>query len=193
MKNNRRIKITALTLALAATLASCGTQTDNSSVKSSETENINSSESSAESSTEISSEKETETEEKTETEASSENTESVSESSEMTDSETKTENEPLYTYDNNMKTYDFKVTEDGSYTFKHSGNDDVPWNIYILDEKFTDGIRYLYSNYTPDGITEFTVRLKSGQYVYLICTENEWTDSADDFADTSVSVYKNRE
>lgn len=192
MKNNRRIKITAFTLALAATLASCGAQTDNSSVMSSETEN-SSSESSADSSTEISSEKESEPEEKTETESSAESTESVSETSEMTDTETKTENEPLYTYDNNMQTYDFKVTEDGSYTFKHSGNDDVPWNIYILDEKFTDGIRYLYSNYTPDGITEFTSELKSGQYVYLICTENEWTDSADDFADTSVSVYKNQE
>ncbi len=192
MKNNRRIKITAFALALAATLASCGAQEENYSVKSSETEN-GSSESSADSITEISSEKESETEDKTETESSAENTESVSETAEISDAETKEENEPLYTYDDNMKTYDFKVSEDGIYTFKHSGNDDVPWNIYILDEEFTDGIRYLYSYYTPDGITEFTSELKSGQYVYLICTENEWTDSADDFADTSVSVYKNQE
>ena len=79
--------------------------------------------------------------------------------------------------------------KDGSYTFKHSGNDDTPWNIYILDEEFTDGMRYLYSNYTPDGVTEFTAYLKAGQYVYFICTENEWTSS--EFSDTQAEVYLN--
>ncbi|MGN0695651.1 MAG: hypothetical protein ACI4J5_02675 [Oscillospiraceae bacterium] len=96
---------------------------------------------------------------------------------------------PLAVYDNNMKTYCFNVEKDGSYTFKHSGNDDTPWNIYILDEEFTDGTRYLYSNYTPDGVTEFTADLKAGQFVYFICTENEWTSS--DFSDTQAEVYFN--
>ncbi|MGN0691091.1 MAG: hypothetical protein ACI4K7_01945 [Oscillospiraceae bacterium] len=97
------------------------------------------------------------------------------------------ENAPLAVYDNNMKTYCFNVEKDGSYTFKHSGNDDTPWNIYILDEEFTDGMRYLFSNYTPDGVTEFTADLKAGQYVYFICTENEWTSS--EFSDTQAEVY----
>lgn len=99
------------------------------------------------------------------------------------------EDAPLAVYDNNMKTYCFNVEKDGSYTFKHSGNDDTPWNIYILDEEFTDGMRYLYSNYTPDGVTEFTADLKAGQYVYFICTENEWTSS--EFSDTQAEVYLN--
>ena len=50
-------------------------------------------------------------------------------------------------------------------------------------------MRYLYSNYTPDGVTEFTADLKAGQYVYFICTENEWTSS--EFSDTQAEVYLN--
>lgn len=189
MKNNRGIKITAFTLALAATLASCGAEEENNDpsmpadTTSSTPQTESASESPAETEKTETSPTESDTDTEKETETSSETTESVLEEAK--------ENEPLYTYKSSMQTYDFKVTEDGSYSFKHSGNDDVAWNVYILDEEFTDGIRYLYSNYTPDGVTEFTADLKAGQYVYLICTQNEWTNSADDFVDTEISVYKN--
>ncbi len=99
--------------------------------------------------------------------------------------------EPREVYSDNMSTYCFIPEKTGSYTFKKSGNDDIPWQVYVLDEEFSDGIRYLYSNYEPDGTTEFTADIKAGQYVYLICTENEWNSS--DFADTQAEIYFNGE
>lgn len=179
----KKIQLTAAILAAVA-LTACGEQDTNVlPAANADTSVINEDTSSAgadDTSTEASSV----TEETAPSDAQTETSAEGSESEEQPE-----ENAPLAVYDNNMKTYCFNVEKDGSYTFKHSGNDDTPWNIYILDEEFTDGIRYLYSNYTPDGVTEFSADLKAGQFVYFICTENEWTSS--DFADTKAEVYFN--
>lgn len=179
----KKIRVTAAFLAAMA-LTACGEQEpDVQTAANADTSVINEAVSEAVSentSDETTAAEETVTE--TQTEASAE----ADTSEEDTPAD---EDAPLAVYDNNMKTYCFTVEKDGSYTFKHSGNDDTPWNIYILDEEFTDGMRYLYSNYTPDGVTEFTADLKAGQYVYFICTENEWTSS--EFSDTQAEVYLN--
>lgn len=92
-------------------------------------------------------------------------------------------------YSDNMSSYTYIVPADGSYTFKHSGEDDYPWNIYVRDEEFPDGIRYLYSNFEPDYVSDCTADLKKGQYVYLICTANEWT--GDEAEDAQITVFYN--
>ena len=179
----KKIRVTAAILAAMA-LTACGEQEpDVQTAANADTSVINEVVSEAVSentSDETTAAEETVTETQTEASAEADTSE---------DDTTADEDAPLAVYDNNMKTYCFNVEKDGSYTFKHSGNDDTPWNIYILDEEFTDGMRYLYSNYTPDGVTEFTADLKAGQYVYFICTENEWTSS--DFSDTQAEVYLN--
>lgn len=193
MNNNYKIRIAAAILTAAA-LSGCGedntvstnsnAETTVSSIVSQSDVNSDTVSNEAEETTSLTEEEVSDDTEATSSEESAENTDE-------SNSETESEKTPLATYDNNLETYLFEVTEDGSYTFSHSGNDEVPWNVYVLDEEFTDGIRYLYSNYEPSGVTEYTADLKSGQYVYLICTENEWTNSGEDFLDTSVSIYKN--
>ncbi|MDY2848312.1 MAG: hypothetical protein SOU50_08885 [Oscillospiraceae bacterium] len=179
----KKIRVTAAILAAMA-LTACGEQEpDVQTAANADTSVINEAVSEAVSentSDETTAAEETVTETQTEASAEADTSE---------DDTPADEDAPLAVYDNNMKTYCFNVEKDGSYTFKHSGNDDTPWNIYILDEEFTDGMRYLYSNYTPDGVTEFTADLKAGQYVYFICTENEWTSS--EFSDTQAEVYLN--
>ncbi|MDD7429120.1 MAG: hypothetical protein PUK49_05000, partial [Oscillospiraceae bacterium] len=159
----KKIRVTAAILAAMA-LTACGEQEpDVQTAANADTSVINEAVSEAVSentSDETTAAEETVTETQTEASAEADTSE---------DDTPADEDAPLAVYDNNMKTYCFNVEKDGSYTFKHSGNDDTPWNIYILDEEFTDGMRYLYSNYTPDGVTEFTADLKAGQYVYFIC------------------------
>ncbi|MGN1416053.1 MAG: hypothetical protein ACI4XF_04375 [Oscillospiraceae bacterium] len=179
----KKIQVTAAILAAMA-LTACGEQEpDVQPAANADTSVIN--EAASEEASENTS-AETEAAETTVTEAQ---TEAISDPDVSEDDSQSDENAPLAVYDNNMKTYCFNVEKDGSYTFRHSGNDDTPWNIYILNEEFTDGMRYLYSNYTPDGVTEFTADLKAGQFVYFICTENEWTSS--EFSDTQAEVYYN--
>lgn len=193
MNNNYKLRIAAAILTAAA-LSGCGENSSvstNGNVETDSSSFVSQSETSLESETESEITEETTllSEESTSQDTETEITEEITEDTESTQAES--EKTLIISYDNNLETYLYEVSEDGSYTFSHSGNDDVPWNVYILDEEFTDGIRYLYSNYEPDGVTEFTTDLKAGQYVYLICTENEWANSGGDFLDTSVSIYKN--
>lgn len=180
MKDIKKITAAAFMLSVMA-LSGCGVeedtavQADVTTAEAEVQETVSEAESIAEE-TEAETEAVTEaiTEEKTETESQTE-LEEVSES---------TETEAYF--EDSFAVHCYEVTADGSYSFTHSGNDDVPWNIYILDEKFTDGTRYLYSNYVPDGETEFTADLKAGQYVYCICTVNEWNSDAE--ADSQLTI-----
>lgn len=176
MKKNK-IRISALILCMAA-LAACGND-DAAEVNDTET---------APSSEEVTFDTTSAETSETVTESSEESESQVSDTADTSgDTSEHSEETPEKVFENNMEAGCFIPEKDGKYTVKHTGNDDIPWQVYILDEEFTDGLRYLYSNYDPDGVTECTVELKAGQYLYLICVENEWNSA--DFADTQAEIY----
>ena len=98
-----------------------------------------------------------------------------------------------YFNDDEMGFSIYNVTEDGKYLFEQEGEDtDTYWMVFILDEPFSDGARYLFSNYEPDikpdANNSASLDLKNGQYVYCLCSVNEWTDT--ESADSYLKISK---
>ena len=87
-----------------------------------------------------------------------------------------------------MDFYLFNPEEDGHYSFEHSGESGADWMIFVLDEKFTDGLRYLFSNYKPTAMSNAELDLKKGSYVYCLCSVNEWNSAEP--PDAFLSIYK---
>jgi hypothetical protein len=74
----------------------------------------------------------------------------------------------------------YTVDDDATYQFI-SSDDDITWKIYLLDEKFNDGARYLSQAKTPDLTGNGILDVKRGQIMYVECSENAFTASkADD-------------
>ncbi len=80
--------------------------------------------------------------------------------------------------------YEFVANESSEYTFtivEDSVNsvDKLKWYVYILDDQFKNGMRYLYESNNPD-ITVTPeepayASVKAGQYVYVFCSYNTYT------------------
>ncbi|GEM_PF-4679894 len=84
--------------------------------------------------------------------------------------------------------YEYFADTDSNYTFsvvKTSSKvvDGLKWHIYILDERFSYGLRYLYESNNPDLIVtteqSASIAVKAGQYVYCFCSYNEYTATKD--------------
>ena len=57
---------------------------------------------------------------------------------------------------------------------------DVEWSVYLLDEAFEDGYRYLSQAFEPTLVGDGTVAVAKGQYVYIHCSANEFTTGVAD-------------
>ncbi len=84
--------------------------------------------------------------------------------------------------------YEFTAETDSQYTFtivKDSSKavDNLEWYIYILDERFENGMRYLYESNNPDLTATYetpaTATVGVGQYVYCFCSYNAYTETSD--------------
>ena len=90
-------------------------------------------------------------------------------------------------FKDHLTTAEYKVKKDGTYEFECEPSDKKAyWNIYVLDEPFEDAFRYLANAYEPTiKATKESkkIKLKKGQYVYGVCSENSFTDegTADNF------------
>jgi hypothetical protein len=90
-------------------------------------------------------------------------------------------------FKDHLTTAEYKVEKDGTYEFECEPSDKKAyWNIYVLDEPFEDAFRYLANAYEPTiKATKESkkIKLKKGQYVYGVCSENSFTDegTADNF------------
>lgn len=79
--------------------------------------------------------------------------------------------------------YSFMADKTGIYTFQAEnaeGYQDISWSIYVLPEKFDDGLRYLKQAYDPevvvaDGSAE-ACNIEAGKYIYCECSLNVFTD-----------------
>ena len=77
----------------------------------------------------------------------------------------------------------------GDYTFPGENSESVEWRVYILEEAFEEGYRYIKQVAEPVLIGDGTVTVAAGQFVYVYCSANEFTTGVvDENAKLSVTV-----
>ena len=81
------------------------------------------------------------------------------------------------------------ATDPAEFTFTSEDSDAVEWSVYIFDEKFEDGYRYIKQAAEPVLVGDGTITFDKGQYVYVYCSVNEFTaDVADANARVNITV-----
>ena len=82
-----------------------------------------------------------------------------------------------------LNTQEYVVKTTGTYTFSCKPSDGkTTWDIYVLDEKFEDALRYLTNAYEPvltATSKATTYKLTKGQYVYCVCSQNSFSFEGD--------------
>ena len=75
------------------------------------------------------------------------------------------------------------------YTFTSGKSDTVEWRVYILDEVFDEGFRYIGQVAEPILVGDGTVFIDEGLYVYVYCSANEFTTGiVDENAKLNITV-----
>ena len=72
-----------------------------------------------------------------------------------------------------------------TYSFKAS-NADTTWKVFVLDEEFTDGARYLAQAQTPVLEGDGTLTIDEGKFIYVLCSESAF--SADAPTDATLTI-----
>ena len=73
-------------------------------------------------------------------------------------------------------------------TFTAENSEAVEWSIYVFDEAFDDGFRYISQAAEPALVGDGTVSVEAGQFVYIYCSVNEFTaDAADENAKLNIT------
>ena len=81
------------------------------------------------------------------------------------------------------------ATDAAEFIFASEESDAVEWSVYVFDEAFEDGFRYIKQAAEPVLVGDGTVSVEVGQYVYVYCSVNEFTaDAADENARVNVLV-----
>ena len=81
------------------------------------------------------------------------------------------------------------ATDAAEFIFASEDSGAVEWSVYVFDEAFEDGFRYIKQAAEPVLVGDGTVSVKVGQYVYVYCSVNEFTaDAADENARVNVLV-----
>ena len=77
----------------------------------------------------------------------------------------------------------------GTYSFTGENSEAVEWRVYILEEAFEEGYRYIKQVAEPVLIGDGTVTVAAGQFVYVYCSANEFTTGVvDENAKLNVTV-----
>jgi hypothetical protein len=75
------------------------------------------------------------------------------------------------------------------YTFTAENSETIEWQVYVFDEAFEDGFRYISQASEPVLVGDGTISVDKGQYVYIYCSANEFTSIvADENAKLSITV-----
>ena len=81
------------------------------------------------------------------------------------------------------------ATESSEYTFTAENSDAVEWSVYVLDQAFDEGFRYIKQVAEPALVGDGTIFIDEGLYVYVYCSANEFTTGvADETAKLKVTV-----
>ena len=63
----------------------------------------------------------------------------------------------------------------GEYTFTAENSEAIEWRIYVLEEAFDEGFRYISQAAQPVLVGDGTIFVDAGQFVYVYCSANELT------------------
>ncbi len=72
-----------------------------------------------------------------------------------------------------------------TYSFKASSKE-TTWKVFVLDEEFTDGARYLAQAQTPALEGDGTLKIEAGKFIYIMCSESVF--SADAASDATLTI-----
>ena len=76
----------------------------------------------------------------------------------------------------------FGVTElicDATETYSFTASDEnTTWKVFVLNEEFTDGARYLPQAEQPALEGNGTLKIEEGKYIYILCSESSFTGDA---------------
>ena len=82
------------------------------------------------------------------------------------------------------------VTElicDATETYSFTKSDDsTTWKVFVLDERFADGARYLAQAYSPALEGDGTLTIEEGKYIYILCSESVFTGESASEASLSI-------
>ena len=75
------------------------------------------------------------------------------------------------------------------YTFTAENSEGVQWRVYVLDQVFDEGFRYIAQAAEPVLVGDGKISVEPGQFVYVYCSANEFTTGvADENAKLNVTV-----
>lgn len=75
------------------------------------------------------------------------------------------------------------------YGFAGDNSETVQWSVYVLEEAFEEGYRYIKQVSEPVLTGDGEVAVEPGQFVYVYCSANEFTtDVADENAKLNVTI-----
>ena len=75
------------------------------------------------------------------------------------------------------------------YTFTAENSETITWQVYVFDENFEDGVRYIPQAEEPVLVGDGTISVDVGQFVYIYCSANEFTSIvADENAKLCITV-----
>ena len=75
------------------------------------------------------------------------------------------------------------------YTFTAEHSESIVWRIYVLDQAFDDGFRYIAQAAEPALVGDGTLSIEEGKFVYVYCSANEFTtDEADENAKLNITI-----
>ena len=75
------------------------------------------------------------------------------------------------------------------YTFAAENSEGVQWRVYVLDQAFDEGFRYIAQAAEPVLVGDGSVSVDAGQFVYVYCSANEFTTGVvDEKAKLNITV-----
>ena len=72
------------------------------------------------------------------------------------------------------------ASESAVYTFTAENSEAVEWWVYVVDEAFDEGFRYIKQIAEPALVGDGAISVEAGQYVYVYCSAKEFTTGVAD-------------
>ncbi|MBR3962933.1 MAG: hypothetical protein IKK14_05340 [Oscillospiraceae bacterium] len=80
------------------------------------------------------------------------------------------------------------AAESTELTFTAENSEGTEWSVYVFDEKFEDGFRYISQAAEPVLTGNGSIVIEPGQFVYIYCSTNEFTSEAPD-ENAKLNIY----
>jgi len=87
----------------------------------------------------------------------------------------------------------FICPQTAGYSFISSGNEEITWTVYVLDEEFEGAARYISHGpyHEPVLNDNGTLQLEEGKYIYIQCSVNGFTTDTPNTTDYLDIIQEN--